>query len=365
MKKIFLSASLVISAFNLFATIRTVCNNPSTIAQFSTIQAAVNASATGDTVYVHPSPTGYAGFTLTDKRLVIMGPGMLPNTPQNARPIISSGTVSISGAASSNTELHGIVFSAVSLFINSGTIPTGLKFYRNAFSGGSVIINLAGVTYTGYIFENNFFINCSVEGSTTASYQDIVFQNNLIRSSSSYSIRNILLSSNVLFNHNLWVTTNSGSNDICFLTCSALLVTNNIFVRRDAADLTLSTFNNNITFFPSGTVPSAPWTVNGNINGGGNVHNQDPQMVDQVTVNAGASSYLTNYTIPAGPANNSGTDGKDMGLLFNLPPDPRPDLHWSVGLTSRIPYLFLMNITNPVIGAGGTLNVNVEARKNN
>ncbi len=89
MKKLLLSVSLVISVVNLFATIRTVCNFPSTIAQFSTIQAAVNASATGDTVYVHPSITGYNGFTLTDKRLVIMGPGMFPNIPQNQVAIIN------------------------------------------------------------------------------------------------------------------------------------------------------------------------------------------------------------------------------------------------------------------------------------
>lgn len=364
MKKLIFSAFIISLAGQGMATIRTVCNNPSTIAQFSTIQAAVNASATGDTVYVHPSPTGYAGFTLTDKRLVIMGPGMRPNIPQNLVAVINSGSITITGAASSNAELHGLYTSAVTININTGTVPTGLKFYRNAFSTGTINIGQTSATYSNYIFENNFFINCTVEGATSASYQNFVFQNNLIRSSSSYSIRNLLLTSNVLFNHNLWVTTTT-SNDLAFLSCSGLLITNNIFVRRDATSTSLSTFNNNITYFPTGIVPSAPWTVNSNTDGGGNLHNQDPQMVDQATINAGGSSFLTDYSIPAGPANNSGTDGKDMGLLYNLPPDPRPDLHWLVGQTSRIPYLFLMNITNPVIGAGGTLNVNVEARKNN
>jgi hypothetical protein len=36
----------------VFATVHTVSNSPSTIAQFNTIQAAVNAAAVGDTIYV-------------------------------------------------------------------------------------------------------------------------------------------------------------------------------------------------------------------------------------------------------------------------------------------------------------------------
>lgn len=42
------------------ATVRTVSNNPITIAQFSTVQAAINASNSGDTIYVHGSPNNYA-----------------------------------------------------------------------------------------------------------------------------------------------------------------------------------------------------------------------------------------------------------------------------------------------------------------
>lgn len=50
------------------ATVRTVSNVPSTLAQFNTIQAAVDASNNGDTVYVHGSPNQYAGFTITNKK---------------------------------------------------------------------------------------------------------------------------------------------------------------------------------------------------------------------------------------------------------------------------------------------------------
>ena len=84
-------------------------------------------------------------------------------------------------------------------------------------------------------------------------------------------------------------------------------------------------------------------------------------MVDQALVNAGTSNPLLNYTIAAGPANNAGSDGKDMGLMY----DANSSLNWTISRTTRLPFIYSMNVTNPTIPAGGTLNVTVEARKNN
>ena len=77
MKQVLFLLSMNI-CMNIYGTVRTVSNNPANLAQFNTIQAAVNASSSGDTVLVHGSPTRYAGFTITDKRLTIMGPGWAP-----------------------------------------------------------------------------------------------------------------------------------------------------------------------------------------------------------------------------------------------------------------------------------------------
>jgi hypothetical protein len=84
-------------------------------------------------------------------------------------------------------------------------------------------------------------------------------------------------------------------------------------------------------------------------------------MVDQTAVNSGTGNPLLNFTIAAGPANNSGSDGKDMGLLF----DASGSLNWANSRNSRLPRIFSMNITNPTIPVGGSLNVQVEARKSN
>jgi hypothetical protein len=78
-------------------------------------------------------------------------------------------------------------------------------------------------------------------------------------------------------------------------------------------------------------------------------------------VNTGNNNPLLDFTIAAGPANSTGTDGKDMGLLY----DPTGILNWSNSRMSRIPYIYSMVISNPTISPGGTLNVQVEARKNN
>jgi hypothetical protein len=352
MKQFFFSAALLAGLY-ANATIRTVSNNPSTIAQFSTIQAAVDASSSGDSVYVHGSPNLYANFIITNKRLVIIGPGWAPNKNLPFTATVSGCT--ITGAASSNTEIQGINFNnAVNIFTNH---PDSLRFIRNKLSSSTIHISETGVTYKGYLFEGNIFnVHAGVSANSNSTYQDFVFQNNyFFNNFSGNTIVEFFNTVNVLFDHNLWFGTNSS----CFSNCRFLTITNNIFVLRNAATgNSFSTFNNNITL-NSGN--NTPWASNNNIDAGGNVANQDPQMVDQVAVNAGTDNPLLNFTIAAGPANNTGSDGKDMGLLY----DVTGSLNWANSRASRLPFIFSMNITNPTIATGGTLNVQVEARKSN
>ncbi len=363
MKQLFFSAALLMFGIYTNATIRTVSNSPATLAQFNTIQAAITASVSGDTIYVHGSPNAYAAFTITNKQLVIIGPGWSPN--KNLPFTASVPGCTITGAACSNTELQGLVFTS-SMVINANH-PDNLRFIRNRFQNLNIFIGEGAVTYIGYLFEGNWFDNSEANGTPSATYQNFLFQNNLFFETGCCVGNNIggfANSVNVLFNHNLWYGPAGAGVRDCFTgTCQFLTLTNNIFVRRNAGNSNSnSTFNNNITFYPAGsTAPADPWTINGNINSGGNVSNSDPQMVDQVGVNAGTNDPLQNFTIPAGPANNSGSDGKDMGLLY----DAVGSLNWTTSRSSRLPFIFSMNITNPTIPVGGTLNVAVEARKNN
>ncbi len=358
MKQFFFSTALLLVGFSTYATIRTVSNNPSTLAQFNTIQAAINASISGDTVFVHGSPNLYADFTITNKQLVIIGPGWAPNKHLPLTVMVNNCT--INGSSCSNTEIQGIVFN-VGVFINTANPPDNMRFIRNRFLNQGVALSFQPATYSGYLFEGNVFDNASVTANQSATYQNFLFHNNYFygkAGSQDASIAGFTNAVNVVFNHNLWFGPASVQN--CFGTnCQFLTITNNIFVRRNAANAnSSSTFSHNITFNAG---INNPWAVNGNVNVGGNVENQDPQMVDQAAVNAGSNNPLLDFTIAAGPANNSGSDGKDMGLLY----DAAGSLNWTISRGSRLPYIFSMNIINPTIAQGGTLTVEVEARKNN
>jgi hypothetical protein len=357
-KYLSLIACLLFAASYTHAIIRTVSNSPSTLAQFNTIQAAITASSSGDTVYVHGSPNAYAAFTITNKQLVIMGPGWSPNKNLPFTAVVPG--LTITGATSGNTEIQGMVITST-ININSNH-PDNLRFIRNQFFNLGISIVEGSVTYSGYLFEGNMFDNAQVQASTASTYQNFLFQNNYFFENGTVLGANITgfqNSVNVLFNHNLWFGPGSGTRD-CFAGNSRFMtITNNIFVRRDAATSnSFSTFNNNITF-NAGT--NTPWASNSNVDAGGNVTNQDPQMVNQAAVNAGTDNPLNDFTIAAGPANNSGSEGKDMGLLF----DATGSLNWANSRGSRLPFVFSMNIVNPTIPVGGTLNVQVEARKNN
>ncbi len=344
------------------ATIRTVSNVPSTLAQYNTIQAAIDASSNNDTVYVHGSPNAYTSFTITNKKLAIIGPGWSPdkNLPFTA----NVPGMTITGTNSSGTEIQGLVITST-IDMNTNH-PDNMRFIRNYFTCGQLIYMAQGsVTYIGFLFEGNVFDNSYMSCTSSSTYQNYLFQNNYFYSNGqciSTQVNGFTNSVNVLFNHNLFFGPSTTITDVFGTNCRFLTITNNIFVRRNVGNQnSSSTFNNNITYYVGDVAPAAPWTVNGNINSGGNVADQDPQMASQTAVNAGTNNAIADFTIAAGPANNSGSDGKDMGLLY----DATGSLNWTTSRTSRLPFVYSMNIINPTIPQGGTINVQVEARKNN
>ena len=360
MKQLFSFLFLVITA-GAFATVHTVSNNPATLAQFSNINTAVTAAAAGDTIYIHGSPNAYFAFTQTNKQLTFIGPGFSPDKNLGFTALVPGCT--ITGATCANSEYQGITFtSTISI---SAAKPDNLRFIRNNFVQLSISINQGGTTYSGYLFEGNLFDNSSADAVTNSTYQNFLFQNNYFYENGTVRDGNIVgffNTTNVLFDHNLWFGPVNGTRN-AFTSCRFLTVTNNVFVRRNASTSnTNSTFTNNITFYPAGSVnPGAPWTLGGNVNGGGNVDNLDPQMVAQASVNAGTNNSIADYTIPAGPANNTGSDGKDMGLLY----DVTGSLNFTNSRNARLPRIFSMNVITPTVAAGANVTINVDARISN
>lgn len=357
-----------------FASTWTVSSNPSTIGQFSTIQAACDAAADGDTIYVYGSPNVYPAFTVMDKKLVIIGPGWRPDKDLPHQAVVSGCNLrnSPGPGSPSGTELQGLVFTQTANLgaaIGGGDVGSNdLRIIRCHFMNS---LNFS-FSATGILFESCIFWT-AMAFSSSSTYQNILMQNNLFffnHCCVSSMISGLTNSVNVRLDHNLFYSSNNnGGNQIAIFSsnCNALSLSNNIFNQSNAGlNLSFSTFTNNITnnggLAAANAISNAtPWLVNSNVDGGGNISNTNPQMGDQAAINAGNFDPLLNFTVATGAANNTGADGKDMGLLF----DTTGSLNWVNARNSRIPRIFSMNITTPTIAQGGSLSVTVEARKSN
>ncbi|MEO7992306.1 MAG: hypothetical protein ABI663_22340 [Chryseolinea sp.] len=357
------------------ATVRTVSNTPATLAQFNTIQAAIDVSSDGDSVYVYGSPNTYASFTILDKKITVIGPGWAPDKNIPLTAIVDGATIrnSPAGGTPDGSELQGLVFNANNVFVSRNAVSgdigvNNVRIIRCQFQG-NINWELAS---SGFLVEG-----CSIFGlcsfNTSFTYQNFLIQNNIFYFGvccGNVQISSLTNSINVRFDHNLFSSPNNsgGSSIIVFGgNCRFLTFTNNIFNQANVGlNVSFSTFNNNITNnitlnSANATSNATPWAVNSNVDGGGNVSNQSPVMTDQANINGGNNSPLQNFTVASGPANNSGSDGKDMGVLF----DTTGSLNWANSRNSRVPRIFSMNITTPTVAPGGTLNVTVDARKSN
>jgi hypothetical protein len=351
-----------------------VSSNPSTLGQFNTIQAAIDASGSGDTVYVYGSPNVYAAFQIMDKVITVLGPGWSPDKNLPLQAVVDGAGIrnSPAGGSPDGSELHGLVFTntvTVSRNAVGGDFGTNnIRLVRCQFNG-TVQWDLPS---SGFLVEGCVFLN-NQNFHPSSTYQNFLFQNNMFFFSVcclGSQFNGLVNSVNIRFDHNLFYSSNNagGGNALAFVgNCRFLSFTNNVFNQVNVGgNVSFSTFNNNITnnitLNSSNAVSNAtPWAVNSNVDGGGNVANQNPQLTDQVSVNSGAANPLLNFTIATGPANNSGSDGKDMGLLF----DASGSLHWTNSRNGRVPRIFSMNITTPSVAPGGTLSVTVDARKSN
>lgn len=352
MKNFIIVTIFLVSASQLFASVLTVSNNPATIAQFSTIQAAIDAANNGDTIYVHGSPDTYDG-ALISKRVTVIGPGWAPASSSGLRTFVQS--IEIRGPLATGTEVQGLSIGFLLLRQGVGGAPDNIRIIRNEISSDIQIGNFISDTFDNYLFEGNFFNESTLVANSNNKYKNFLFTNNLfVRSNIPFL--NFSGTENFILDHNLFCIGFSGLQGL-FGNCRDFMFTNNIFNGLNAASgLSFCTFKNNITFFND---VSEPWALNGNIDGGGNIPGQDPQMVDQLSVNAGAVEPLLDFTIPEGPADNSGTDGKDMGLLF----DASGSRNWAESRNSLLPRVtFVINDLNVT---GDTVNVRAGAGKDN
>ncbi len=200
--------------------------------------------------------------------------------------------------------------------------------------------------------------NCYFNGTTIAANQagnvgtlsnclitNCVFDNCLLRSLS-YNSTTYDYDGNLVLRNNLFL--NRTSNN--FLSLIEIVLENNIFYKSEPTGLSLSTFNNNLTYLcNNNTIPY------GDNLGSGNIEATDPEFINYPAL-GGAHSWSYDYGLEAtSPAAGTGTNGTDIGLTGgNAPVNQLP-------IYAKIPGVTLLDIPVSSVPVGGTLQIQIEA----
>lgn len=340
---------------SLFATIRTVSNDPNNPAQFATIQAAVNAAVAGDTIYVNASPTVYSETVTISKRLVLIGGGY--NSPNQLG--FTSSVVQFFFSRTATGDPSGSVicgFNISSIGV-SGGLPTfsNITVFRNRISSFSLVGN-------NWLIYNNIITSLGLGNSPVPN--NIIVQNNIITNFISGTTGN----ANFLIDHNLFIGGSFYLNSIQFAA-----ITNNIFATSTSGPIMpSSTINNNLNnnlcniSNISATPPTNSFAGGPNI-AAGNFVGTDPLFVNVPNFNS--YSATANYRLQStSPGRNAGTDGTDLGIYggsFPFPSGGAPGNGFDTSALPPIPQVTNLNVQNPSLVPGAQLKVTIQAAVNN
>lgn len=376
MKIFFILFISIVLSLPVLATVRTVSNNPTHPAQYTTFDAAQTASSAGDTIYVYGSPFTYPEIVVR-KRLVLIGAGYAPNN-QFGQPTNVSGLTFFRDSGSNNAT--GSVVSGF-LFTNrvdlGGTlVSNNVQLFRNRFNA---YINLSGASPTGYVdgwvIYNNIIDSYIYGGGTNRtalSATNIIIANNIFTSSAYLYGFN---TNTALVDHNLFLGTS-----VRFNSLFSVIITNNIMVRTSGNVMTntvLCTFNNNVCnqstiggaseYSPTNSFTATFIGSGGGSNSGsGNQVGVDPLFTSVSNFDTYNANF--NYRLQASsPVKNGSTDGTDPGIYGGTYPYPSGGVgtQYDTAPMPAIPQVTAVNIQNATIQPNGTLNVQVQGKVNN
>jgi len=364
-----------------FATVRTVSNDPTRPAQFTTTTgggnasfiAAENASSPGDTLYVYGSPFDYGTLTIS-KKLVVIGAGYGPNN-QFGQPT-RAGQINLFRDGS--TDASGSVI--MGFLISGGIACTGtqaslnITISRNRITGYIQNYLSAAAPASGWTIYNNIIAQIwgSSNSRTSNSPTNIIIANNIITNYIGYYNSNT-----VLIDHNIFL----GSTNLFSLW--NVIISNNIFVRSSGnlfgGEVVFCTFNNNISNqntiggaaqFNPANIFEATWlsTGGGSNSGGGNLVGTNPLFVN--VPNNDLYDITNNYRLQSGspgkaPFSTDLTDAGIYGGSFPFPSGGDPGSGFDTSPMPPIPQVISVNIQNATIAPNGTLNVKVQGKINN
>lgn len=327
MKTLLSLTGAILIAVNGMATVRTVSNAVGQPAQYTTIQPAITASSPGDTIYVMGSGTQYSGATL-DRPITLIGAGYAPPAPAFGTNIY---TVSLT-AAGSGSRVMGIEVPYI--------------FYQY---GNNVTVERCRLEnlYMGPGLSNNVIRHCYLAYADLGMPASALIANNIFHTSG-YLINSA--TSSLIITNNLFI----GYSVYALNAISNALITNNVFWGSTPvnASVTNCTFTKNITYQTNNNV--IPYGSNA---GTGNQINVNPYFTNAPNI---AVNYAYNYDLlPFSTGNNAGTDGTDIGTYGGVAPMP------GLGGVPRIPRVTQFDLQYSVVPQGGSLNVQVKAKKIN
>lgn len=224
---------LLLNSQNSFAKIWRVNNNPDVAADFTSLQAAHDGAAAGDTLHIEGSPNGYGGVTIS-KKLTILGAGYFLDENPNTQALQQSSKVAgfTFNAGSSGSQIMGLDFqgNSVTIYVDDIVIRRN-KFCAPANGAYDYYVGVINVQY-----RNN-------NGATGAN-NIIISQNFGVKVAVNYPSTGILITNNYITNEAYF---GEGNTQNClYISANAIaLVQNNVF-RRGKVSANNSNFSNNI-----------------------------------------------------------------------------------------------------------------------
>lgn len=355
MKNIFTLILLAIVALfhaQVLATVHTVSNVSGRPAQYSSLQSAVDAATTGDTLLITGGGSSYGDITI-NKRLVLFGEGVRSNVVnigslylRKFNPQIGANgsrfygiqvnsTVNFdggfSGAVSGQYVMEDFIFERC--YINHFHIagsgnnwpyyePVKNVVLRHCWFGNSI-----NFYYT--IPENIQITNCIFNGA-------YIGQSSAQNLNAQVSIRNSLF---------LNRTTSVFRDNV-----GGIVLENNIFYRAEPSGCQACVFNNNLTYLCNdNNIPTS------GSQGSGNIVNANPLFVNFPAL-GGNATWSHNFGFQTGsPAIGTGTNGTNIGLFGgNAPVTMLPS-------EPKIPAVTELTIPVGSVPVGGTLQINLQA----
>lgn len=378
--KSLLSTLLVFAFMTGKAAIITVSNNSNIPGQYTNLQTAINAANTNDTLYVIGSTTDYGSITI-NKKLTIIGSGMFPNNPNHLSTMLVNVNYIIPTDGSSNPS--------------GGSITGCIMSYLSL--GAFVIDNLNVAVSNLHISRNKILAILTTESayaSNNYAYAGLQIDNNVIGSigisrlgGNSIVNNNIIaygIQSTGFLNSGNWLLINNVIKNT-IQACNNMTAMNNIIYIDETNSSNINgnqycDFTKNLMYSYNSYQYVANFLVANNNNYNtynGNIINQNPNFVKN-SINENPYSYnisspvagpFIDYHLNAdSPGKNYGTDGTDIGIYGGTTPfveGTTYDSRYRYFPLPAIPQILQVTITNQSIPVNGTLNVNLNAIKQN